>query len=205
MRLFAVLLTLLQLESTAPRKPPSTAKPECSAGAVCFTGEVKEGEAFRYSINSQLDFVLIPAPQGNPSGWTMEIEPKHPGPQCHDFVYVVNPPYREHSVRYIDTSYGWKAEDVVADTPREFKFVTNCSDYQAEGHRLDILLWPYTYSQQQYDEALGKLGSSPLGQGRLWITASRTSHANSSDPLGRIDWIRFAVELKLPSPAPKRE
>jgi hypothetical protein len=112
--------------------------------------------------------------------------------------------YREHSVRYIGTSYGWKAEDVVADTPRDFEFVTNCSDYQQKSSRVQRLLWGHP-SQKQYAEALAKLGSSPLGQGRLWITTSKTSHANSSDPFGRIEWIRFTVELKLPSAAPKRE
>jgi hypothetical protein len=78
--------------------------------------------------------------------------------------------------------------------------VTNCADFRTESGRLNIVLWPYTASPGQAEEALAKLGSSPLGRGRLWITASRISHAGDSpdNKAGKIEWIRFSVEIMLP-------
>lgn len=101
---------------------------------------------------------------------------------------------------YIDTSYGWSAEDEVADSPRDFRFVTNCASYRTESERLNIVLWPYTATQRKYDEALAKLGSSPLGKGRLWIAGSRISHSGDTpnEKLGKIDWMKFTVEIELP-------
>ena len=58
-------------------------------------------------------------------------------------------------------------------SPREFRFVTNCKDYQIESARLNIVLWPYTTTPDKEKEALRKLGISPVGTGRLWITDSK--------------------------------
>jgi len=46
------------------------------------------------------------------------------------------------------------------------------------------------------------LGASQLGTGRLWITKAKTSHASddSEDKSGKIEWMQFAVEIKLPKP-----
>ena len=55
-------------------------------------------------------------------------------------------------------------------------------------------------SEKKYNEALAKLGTSPSGSGRLWITNSKISHANdtSDNELGMIRWMKFTVEIKLP-------
>lgn len=46
---------------------------------------------------------------------------------------------------------------------------------------------------------MAKLGTSALGKGRLWITDSRVSHSDDTpdEKLGRIQWIRFSVEILL--------
>jgi hypothetical protein len=118
---------------------------------------------------------------------------------CRELASVVNPPYRAHRDLYIDTSYGWTAEDEVSK-PREFRFVTNCTDYRTEAERLNIVLWPYTARQQKYEEALANLGTSLLGKGRLWITDSRISHAGDTpdEKLGKITWMTFSVEIRMP-------
>jgi hypothetical protein len=186
---------------TAMRKLPPPNKPACSKGAICFSGEVFAGEEFRKELNSQLDFVLKPA-------WTIAIEPKRREANCGDgdFASVENPPYRAHRAVYIDASYGWTAEQEVSVSPREFDFVTNCVDYRAESDRLSIVLWPYTAkSDKEYDEAMAKLGSVPLGKGRLWITGSKISHANDTPDQneGKIERLQFSVEIVLPSGTPK--
>jgi hypothetical protein len=186
---------------TAPRKLPPANKPACSQGAICFSGEVSTGEEFRKELNSQLDFVLKPA-------WKIAIEPKRPEANCGDgeFANVENPPYRAHRGIYINASYGWTAEQEVSVSPREFDFVTNCLDYRAESDRRSIVLWPYTAkSDKEYDDAIAKLGSVPLGKGRLWITGSKISHANDTPDQheGKIEWLQFTVEIVLPRGAPR--
>jgi hypothetical protein len=206
--------------ATGQEKPPA-----CSPGAICFSGKVAHGEEFRKTLNADLEFVLNP-------GWTIAIVPKRPEEGCQEFASVVNAPYRAHRELYIDTSYGWTAEQEVSVSPREFRFVTNCADYRIEAARLNIVLWPYTATEQHHNEALAKLGTSPLGTGRLWITGSKISHpeagASVAPPflgkelnklqagraascatcskdtpdqkLGKIEWMTFRVEIKLPQP-----
>ena len=86
-------------------------------------------------------------------------------------------------------------------SPRDFNFVLNCQDYQVEGARVDILLWPYSHSQKEQDEALAKLGSSPQGQGKMWIDKWKIGKAaREIDGVnyGSIDWIQFHVEIRFP-------
>jgi hypothetical protein len=49
---------------------------------------------------------------------------------------------------------------------------------------------------------MDKLGRSPQGKGRLWITGSKISHEDDTDEnkLGRIEWMTFSVEIVLPRP-----
>ena len=198
--LFWVLIANAQIVKTTPRKVPERAAPACSQGAICFSGRVAQGEEFRRTLNTELEFVLE-------RGWTIAIVPKRPEGDCREFASVVNPPYSAHRPIYIDTGYGWTAEDETSDSPREFQFVTNCTDYRIESERLNIVLWPYTATPQEDKEALAKLGTSLLGNGRLWITDSRISHSDDTadEKLGKIEWMRFSVEIKLPhQPAPLR-
>ena len=168
--------------------------PACTPGAICFKGEVSEGHDFHKAINRKLQFVLE-------RGWTIAIVPARAEGDCREFASVVNAPYRAHRSLYIDTSYGWTAEDEVSYSPREFRFVTNCEDYRTEGGRLSIAMWPYTATQEKWKEALAKLGTSTLGIGRLWITDSKIDHSRDTpaEKLGKITWMRFSVEIRLPS------
>lgn len=177
----------------APRKIPGAEKPTCSPGAICFSGQVSAGEEFRKALNSELDFVLQP-------GWTIAVVPKHPEADCVEFASVVNAPYRAHRSLYIDMSYGWTAEEEVGTSPREFSFVVNCPAYRIESERLNIVMWPYTTTEQKAQEALAKLGSSPSGKGRLWITGSKISHADDTpdEKEGKILSMKFSVEITLP-------
>ncbi len=76
-------------------------------------------------------------------GWTIAVVPTHPEDTCTEFASVVNALDCARRQLYIDTSYGRTAEDDVSDSPREFRLVTNCADFQTESQRLDIVLWSY--------------------------------------------------------------
>ena len=172
---------------------PGIDKPVCSPGAICFSGEVSEGEEFRKALNNKLEFVLQ-------RGWTIAVVPKTPEDNCQEFASVVNAPYRAHRDLYIDMSYGWTAEQETSASPRQFDFVTNCADYRTESERLEIVLWGNNVTQGKYDEAMAKLGTSPLGTGRLWITGSKITHSGDTpnNKLGKITWMKFSVKIKLP-------
>ena len=96
--LFAALIASGQSVQRAPRKVPGMEKPECSPGAICFSGEVSQGGEFRKALNTELEFVLQP-------GWEIAILPKQPEGDCREFASVVNGPYRTHRDLLIDTSY----------------------------------------------------------------------------------------------------
>lgn len=174
------------------RKSPGR-NPACDTGAICFSGRVVNGQEFRHAINASLDFVLAP-------GWTIAIVPRQVQDKCDEFASVVTGPQRAHRDLYIDTSYGWTAEDEMGSSPRTFSFVTNCADLAKESERLQIVLWGYGHTESEYNEALAKLGSSPLGKGRLWITGSKITHDGDTadDKTGKIEWMEFSVEIKIP-------
>ena len=180
-----------------PRKVTGVDTPVCSTEAICFSGRVAASEEFRKELNTELEFALE---RGFERGWTIAVVPKRPEGNCEELASVVNPPYRAHRDLSIDTSYGWTAEQEVSTSPREFQFVTNCTDYRTESGRLQIVLWPYTATPQQADEALAKLGTSAVGKGRLWITDSRISHTDDTpdEKLGKIESMSFSVEVRLP-------
>jgi hypothetical protein len=182
------------------------ASPSGGAGVnrISFSGEASQGETFRKSIGHGLDFVLTPASMGGGiTGWTIEVAPRGTpsDPECGDYVWVVTPPYHFQNARYLDTSYGITAQEAVRDSPHEFNFVLNCADFKTERGRLDVVLESYSHSQQQVDDARAKLGSSPLGKGRLWIEKYRITPGRKSTAgveLGVIHWIKFKVQLEFP-------
>lgn len=175
-------------------KTQQNAKPECAATAVCFDGEVNEGQEFRRPINADLEFVLQP-------GWRIAVFTRHPQRDCLDLAGIVNYPLRAHNDLEIDASYDWTAEQEVRTSPREFRFVTNCADFEAEIERLQIFEGQLRASPEKTREAGEKLGTSAMGKGRLWITEARTTHEHSyvSPANGAVVWMKFSVEITLPA------
>jgi len=193
--LFCACAVTAQTGGRTARKRPATNPPACAPGAICFSGKVSEGQQFRRALTKDLEFVLQP-------GWTIAIVPTHPQGDCKELAWVVNAPYRAHNELYINMTYGFTAEVEVDGSPREFSFVTNCKDYRTEADLVQIAMWPYNAPRKQFDEAMGKMGKSPLGKGRLWITASKISHDDDTpdSKFGRIEWMTFSVEIILPLP-----
>jgi hypothetical protein len=212
-------------EKITLRKLPGRENPECAQGSICFSGEVSAGEEFRKPLNEDLEFVLGPVGVDLKQGWRIEVVSRKPEGEgtlpghCSDsLAMVVNGPYRQHNQLLIDMSYGWTADEEVGNSPREFRFVTNCVDFRVEWERLLIALGGTNSagvrvsSDEEYWKTVQALGSNARGKGRVWITASKTSRAGYSpdgftkdqlgvsDHSGTILWIKFSVEIKLPKP-----
>src|SRR5579871_573388 len=73
---------------------------------VRFQSELSSGQEFRQSIGHGLVLVLAPG-----DGWTIQVSPqKITEPECGDFAWVVNPPFRSYNALYLNVSYGVTAE-----------------------------------------------------------------------------------------------
>jgi hypothetical protein len=116
---------------------------------------------------------------------------------------VVTPPYRFQNVRYLDTQYGIRAEEAVRYSPRPFSFVLNGADFETENKRVALAIYPNNAPKREVDDALAKLGTSPLGSGRLWIEDSKITPGHTAEDLGTIHWIKFKVEIKFPAEPPR--
>lgn len=94
----------------------------------------------------------------------------------------------------------WPASDRTRSSRASSVSSPTVADYRTESARLNIVLWPYPSIPQKVEEAEAKLATSPLGTGRLWITDSKISHAHDTpdDKRGRIEWMKFTVEIRLP-------
>jgi len=182
---------------------------QCAEGqnrTIRFTGEVAQDLSFRKDIGNGLDFVLAAISDKMPpelTGWHITVSPHTPAgdDECRDFVWVVMPPYRFWNPRYLSTEYGKPAQEAVGISPREFNFVMNCNDFKTERQRVERVLWPHSYSKEDVDDALAKLGTSPHATGRLWIKDSKYTPGDSSPnpvKLGEIHWIKFKVEITFP-------
>jgi hypothetical protein len=176
------------------------------ARPLTFTGEASEGRTFRKDIGHGLDFVLMPNSDES-TGWTIEVLPQRTPSDldCNDFAWVVTPPYHFWNALYLDTQYGITAQEAVRRSPREFSFVLNCADFKTESKRVELAIYPSTAPKQEVDEALARLGTSPLGEGRLWIVDSKVTPGHDSgtaEDLGAIHWIKFKVEIKFPAEPP---
>jgi hypothetical protein len=171
--------------------------PVCGQNYVTrLSGEVSRGQEFRRDIGSGLEFVLRPSE----TGWTISIVPKTKCTDNDDWAGVVNAPYRNYNTLHLDSSYGITAQEAVGISPREFLYVTNCDDYKQEARRLEIVLWPYNYTQQETDDALAKLATLASGKARLTVLEAKVGP-------GRIDSLKFRLDVARPSrpgrPLPK--
>ena len=168
-----------------PRRKLVAQSPQCAQGAICFSGEAREGQEYRRTLNSDLDFVMR-----LPGGF--DIVPNRGGQQdCKLSAWVANPPLMAHHDTEIDAAHDWTAEQEVQTSPREFRFPTNCAEY-------DRLFQLSQADPQRYAANLTVLAK---GEGRLWITDSKVTHSHGtvSRENGAVEWIRFTVEIKLPA------
>jgi hypothetical protein len=190
MHLRLLLLLAVALAAPAAERP------------VRFAGTVSHAKEFRKEIAPGLSFVLNPTD----TGWMIAIVPAAACADANEWAWVANPPYRNYNALFVDTGYGITAWEAAAWGPREFHFVTTCADYRRESQWVRTLLWPYSYSEKEVNEAQAKLGSSPLARGRFTIRGSKVSPAAEAiegKNYGQIDWLRFDVEITFPDRAPQ--
>jgi len=171
---------------------------------IVFSGEVSADKNFdrpfgplRFRLNSQ---------EGS-SGWWIEVAPAMEANSGNDeYVWPVTPPYHFGNVRYLDTSYGTRAEDAVKESPRDFNFVLDQQQFHRAADLVNLGVNSHPLSEnksevefdQESQNALGALESMSIGKGRLQILDSRVDSSAGQDGLGAIEWLKFHVELHVP-------
>lgn len=189
-----VLSSVFGLGSGVAGQDPEPA-PACRDKVL--QGRVSTGRDYEATVSPEMIFRLEAEthPQ-NPAGWTIRITP--PSMPDSDYSMVATPPYRFANPRYVDTSYGVTADGALALTPRRFAFVGSREDYQVATDALNILLWPSSHAPEQVEAARATLAGLRTYPGSFWIEDGGTLPPDSANPLGRIEWMSFRVDLCLP-------
>jgi hypothetical protein len=163
---------------------------------VKFAGELKAGQSLRKPIGRGLAFAL----KGDDDGWTIEVQPETPhGESCRNYSTVIAIPLRGYTGNDLNVSYGLSAADALQRRTREVHFVLDEAACKREHEWANRLMWSYSYSKEQVAEAEQKFGSSAGGRALVRILDFKTSPSGDltkdGKDLGKIDWIKFEVEI----------
>ena len=168
---------------------------------VRFSGEVLKGRSFEKPIGANLFFRLVP----EALGWSISVGSKA-GPG--NFCGVVTPPYRGVNGLHIEGRHFRNSDNSGPNKPgpknvnapqqsRQFYFVLDDADYRRAFDALQVLLWPYTHSNQQIDEAENVHAKLVKGKGGLTIRDLKLNALEVGKQAG-IDRMTFDVELTFP-------
>lgn len=164
-----------------------------------FQGEVTRGGTFRKEIGHGLVLVLWP----EEDGWSIAVEPVvKPEAACEmDYAAVVAVPLRGYNELNLSATYGNTAGEAVALSPREVDFVLSADDCKVEKERRNKLLWSYSYTAKEVEDAEAKFASSPAGRVVLKVVDSKVSATGvlvEGKDNEKIDWLKFDAVVTFP-------
>lgn len=192
----SALFSPILLSQSALRKPD-----------LRFSGEVTRGQSFERSIGHGLVFRLTPSMGKVDVGWEIEIVPDPAlTPEAVgtsggyvEFSTIATPPYHSYNERYLETSYGMKAQEAVAITPRDFQFVEFAADSKAADAVVDSVLSSSDFPDHHSEAIAAAAEKIHVGTGELRIVDSRITPGKDGSETGTIDWLRFEVSLSFDS------
>lgn len=185
---------------------------QISGKTIKFSGEVASGQNFEKEVENNLFFRL----QSEGSSWTISVGSKTSKTSVKDVGYesyknfagVVTPPYRGINNIYIE---GWHFRNSDNSGPnevgpknvnaygevRKFYFVLNDADYQKAFDALQKMMWSYSYSEQEINEATVIHDKLSKGYGKLTIHDLKLNNLVIEKQAG-IESMKFDVELVFP-------
>jgi hypothetical protein len=155
------------------------------------------------------------------SGWILRVLPMAGARPAHDYAELATPPYQSVNPLLISTDFSFRAQDVVAWNPRDFRFAADRAAFQR-------MLGLYGEVERGASGAEGELAvlasKSPEGSLRILeahfvpgtadqakMASAVASHLNTTEhtleqspdgkatALGRVTWMRFRISLELPA------
>ena len=182
-------------------------------------GEVRAGERFTRALGAGLTLELQPTT----SGWILRVIPDAGGLRGYDYAEVATPPYRSVTPLSLSTDFAFRAQDAVGWNPRRFRFVTSRAAYEPMIAAAERLGPVGSVPPPGVEQTLAK-GITGAAEGRLTLLDarlsagsadqspaaasvalhfSRTAHtldsAGPQSALGKLLWVRFRVDLDVPS------
>lgn len=217
---FSAILSLAPCISAVGAVSP--VKPACRA--VVVEGELNAGKPYSQLLGGGIKLYFQPLA----SGWILRILPAS-GPEGeHDYAELATPPYQSVTPLAISTDFSFRAQDAIGWNPRRFRFATSAASF----HRLEQAYQRFEAAgAAPSGDIQAELARqiAPTSEATFTILDSRlvggtadqwqqaavvASHFNSTahtlvqepdgstSPLGRIVWLRFRLELNLPTGFP---
>ncbi len=196
-------------------KATHAAKPPINCSRVEFEGDVRAGDGFEKVFAPGLKFYLEPLR----SGWIVRVlaadEPRGP----HDYAELATPPYRSVSPLLISTDWSFRAQDAVAWNPRRFRYAASREAFRRLAALYDKVMAGDGPSAARAAELVSEQPEGVLqildarmvpglaDQAQMAATVashlSATPHtvdqSTTPSPLGRVEELRFRVDLELPA------
>ena len=121
---------------------------------------------------------------------------------------MVTPPYRGINHIYIEgwhfrnsdnlgSNEIWLKNANIPQEVRVFHFVLNEDDYQKATGALDKILWPYSYSSKEVNEAEDLHERLKKAEGKLTIKDVKLNNLGIAKHVG-MDYMKFDVEFYFP-------
>jgi hypothetical protein len=165
---------------------------------IVLRGEVAEKQQWRAAIGEGWAFRLVPI-AGVPdrtslaaghgySGWDLVID-REQGGAYPDALLLATPPYGSVNEREVGTTYGLRAQDAIAWTPRKFRFLTAVAQWQ-RARKLYAAVMPGTENGAGKDNQasaaasnalLAMTGAPSVGRGEFSVLDARLV-AGAADP-----------------------
>ncbi len=213
-------LGIVPLQASAP-KPPV-----CRMAVI--EGELNYGQEFTQPLGNGLKLWFQPIA----SGWILRVAPASGPLGEHDYAELATPPYQSVTPLSLSTDFAFRSQDAVGWNPRRFRFATSKPEFDRLADLYQQLMQagatpPATLETELASEvtqaASGKLtildAKIVPGMADQWRMAAavsqrftQTAHTlvappdGKDTPLGKLVWIRFRVEMELPTafrPDPK--
>ena len=127
--MFMILILFLGIFGTELPGAEVPKNSECRS--VRLTGDVKEGHEWSAAFGEGWILRLAPIqPTGRGySGWDLAVS-RVDDAGYPDALLVATPPYGSLNEREIGTTYGLRAQDAIAWSPRRFRFLISAKDWQ---------------------------------------------------------------------------
>jgi hypothetical protein len=195
---FLLTSSLQPVQPSGQKHKPKTTQPAITEPDLVFEGEIERGKTYVHDIGHDLQFRLDVSSEGDYAGWEISITPKtQPSDGPIEFSAIATPPYHNFNERYLETTFNFSAQEILAMSPRRFNFVLSVDDEHRAEEVVNAMLYPNSLSDDDKQRVAMSSTAIQLGTGEFSIQKSRVT--SIKDPLypGSIEYIKFEVKLKF--------